>query len=80
LDLITPRLTELCEMGAIRKSRDQIFSGGPGRPRVVWEVVDLACPEIPGPVAPHNMATCDAPGCADGRADDVPNWFKRYGN
>jgi hypothetical protein len=72
VELIAPRLSELAELGAIADSGARQSVGGPGRPRVVWKVVDLA----------------EGQGKAEGQAEDgglrmedgdAPAWFGRYG-
>lgn len=66
---VSPRLTELAELGAIRDTGERIRAGR-GRPQVVWEVVDLA--------GGCDAARCDSSSVTD--QADTPKWFQRYGN
>lgn len=64
--LVSPRLTELAEMGVIRDSGERLHAGR-GKPKVVWVEVDVTGDD-------------ETPGVNDGRTSEVPKWFQRYGN
>ena len=68
---IWPRFTELAAAGKIRDTKFRAH--GKGRPQVIWATPSAA------PVNDQAVLGFDEPEISQAGADDVPEWFKRFG-